>query len=735
MAVETVSIRDLITPNFYGVWREMDEPEVTEVLMKGGRSSRKSTTVGTKIFAGLTGDPQAHAVIGRRYSVELRNTVFALMQRVCSRMKLEHIWRFTVSPMRVINVKTGQMIIFDGFDDPDKSKSTEMPFGYVKYLWLEEADQYGGMEDIRKVKQSFLRGEGGHRLFIMTWNPPRSGRSWINQEAKVPKKGRVVHHSTSYEVPDSTLGEVFVTDREHLRQVNEQAWRHEYMGEEVGNGLEVFKNVELREFSDEECATFTNVRQGLDWGYAVDPVALVRASYDRKRRTLTIFGERSGIGVGNRELDDMTPDDWKDTHTYADSAEPKSIDEMRNEYGWKITPAAKGPGSVNRGVKWLAELEKIVIDPTRCPRSAKEFMNYSLEVRKGGEVISDYPDKDNHCIAGSSMIETLHGMKSMRDVEPMDFVLTRNGWHVVTDHWSNGIRDTVLINGKLKATSDHSVFFNGSFSPIDTMRYGDILLEAWNQKKLNIEGSGITATRIDRVLVRAVTSNGLLSFSTGKYGKTTMGRFLRGCTSIIRTGIMVTIALKILNYWTRKGTCKSIVNCGLLSGSNGNESTLKGSDHSQRNGMLQKTGGNGIANTARNPLQSEKRRTSLARIAGSLSSHLTIMRNIVQTLAVLLRDENLVLTMKRGFVSFVVKNTGSIATPDSNLVLCPVVQFQHIGQEEVFDMTVSESHEFFADGILVHNCIDSARYCAQEWMAPEAQPKPVVRNLPTVSHW
>jgi phage terminase large subunit len=213
----------------------------------------------------------------------------------------------------------------------------------------------------------------------------------------IPKAGRVIHTSDSYGVPVEWLGERFIRDRELLKQRDELAWRHEYKGEPVGTGTEVFTNVELRELSDGEVAALGNIRQGLDWGYANDPVAFVRCSFDRKRQTLTIFDERGGIGISNRALDSLIPTAWKSIETRPDSSEPKSIDEMKDEFGWKVRGATKGPGSVERGIKWLAGL-KIIIDPVRCPHSAKEFVNYALDRDRSGQVISRYPDRDNHWI-------------------------------------------------------------------------------------------------------------------------------------------------------------------------------------------------------------------------------------------------------------------------------------------------------------------------------------------------
>ena len=50
-------------------------------------------------------------------------------------------------------------------------------------------------------------------------------------------------------------------------------------------------------------------------------------------------------------------------------------------------------------MKWLASLTKIVIDQTRCPNTATEFLNYEYEQDKDGNYISAYPDGDDHHIS------------------------------------------------------------------------------------------------------------------------------------------------------------------------------------------------------------------------------------------------------------------------------------------------------------------------------------------------
>lgn len=397
MISNKVQLSSIIAPQFYDLHKRIKTERAEEVWCKGGRGSTKSSYISILIFLLLSKDTNAHAFISRRYDNELRDTVYGQMQWACNKLGLETVWRFMVSPMQAVNIQTGQKILFRGIDNPLKAKSINLGHGYIKIVWFEEVDQYSGMPEIRSILQSIFRGEGNERIALFSYNPPKSARSWVNQESKVPKPGRIVHHSDYRTVPHEWLGDRFHADAEHLQKVNETAYRHEYLGEEVGTGLEIFNNVESRTITQEEIDSFNQIEQGLDFGYAVDPLSFVRLYYNTKKRWLYIFDERSGIGISNRQLYEMLPDHWRKQQTIADNAEPKSIDELRS-YGMNVIKCIKGPGSVEQGVKWLADLEKIIVDPVRCPRSAKEFVNYALEVNRNGDIISKYPDKDNHCI-------------------------------------------------------------------------------------------------------------------------------------------------------------------------------------------------------------------------------------------------------------------------------------------------------------------------------------------------
>ena len=392
-------LSELIAPSFHELHKEIKTEIYDDYWLKGGRGSPKSTFISIQILLGICKDPEANAAVFRRYQNELRDTVYGQFEWTASKIGIAHFFKFQLAPMQIIYLPTGQKIVFKAADNPRKMKSINLGKGYIKYAWFEEVDQFASIEEIRNIIQSVFRGENKKRISFYSFNPPKSGRSWVNQEAKMPKVGKQVHHSDYRDVPREWLGERFLTDAEHLRATNETAYRHEYLGEEVGTGLEVFTNVELVRLPDEEIATFDQIRQGLDFGYAVDPLCFERMHYTRKYRRVYFFHEISGINLFNREFYEKAKD-YARILTIADSAEPKSIDELRS-FGMRIRGAKKGPGSVEFGIKFLQDLEKIIIDPERCPRAAKEFINYALELGRDGEIKSRFPDKDNHTIDAS----------------------------------------------------------------------------------------------------------------------------------------------------------------------------------------------------------------------------------------------------------------------------------------------------------------------------------------------
>lgn len=391
-----VQLDQCIAPSFYDLHHDLKEDRYSEYWLKGGRGSTKSSFISVEIVLGMLQDPDTNAVAFRRYGNELRDTVYGQFEWAIRMLGVEDEFTFMYSPMQIVRNSTGQKIVFKAADNPRKIKSIQLGRGYIKYVWFEECDQFNGMRDIRNILQSVLRGVNRQRISFFSFNPPESPRAWTNAETKLTKPGRRIHHSTYLTVPREWLGDVFLAEAEHLEKTNNTAYRHEYLGEEVGTGLEVFNNVILREITSEERAMFDNIRQGIDFGYAADPVAFVRKHYDSTRRKLYFLNEFTGINVSNRKLFEETKG-YHDILATCDSAEPKSIVELHG-YGMRVRGAKKGPDSVEYGIKFMQDMEQIVIDPNTCPLAAKEFMTYALKRGRDGEIINQFPDKDNHTI-------------------------------------------------------------------------------------------------------------------------------------------------------------------------------------------------------------------------------------------------------------------------------------------------------------------------------------------------
>ena len=394
----TCKLSEIVSPAFVESHRAVKSGEINELVEKGGRGGAKSSYISIELLLLLLKHPMIHACVFRRVGNTLRTTVYAQICWAIAAMGLSSKFKCTVSPMECVYLPTGQKIMFFGMDDPGKVKSIKVPFGYIGIDWFEELDQFDGPEQIRNVEQSTLRG-GPFSFTFKSFNPPAMARNWANQYVKEQKAGKMVHHSTYLTTPFEWLGPRFIADAEHLKATNPTGYRHEYMGEVVGSGTEVFQNLSLRSITDAEIQQFDRVTSGVDWGWYPDPWAFNRMHYDAGRRTLYLFDELTRRRTSNQDTGKLVMERIEeDELVVADSAEEKSCNDYRS-YGIRCRGAEKGPGSVNYSMKWLQSLASIVIDPERCPDTAKEFSEYEYERDdKTGEVIEDYPDAANHHI-------------------------------------------------------------------------------------------------------------------------------------------------------------------------------------------------------------------------------------------------------------------------------------------------------------------------------------------------
>lgn len=369
-----------------------------EYVFSGGRGSLKSSYVGFKVVELLINHPDINACAVRKVSNTIRDSVYAQIKWCIIELGLEEQFRFTTSPPEIQYKKTGQVIYFRGADDPAKIKSIKPVRGYLGILWFEEVDQFAGDEELRSIQQSVLRGQGTEFYLFKSFNPPRSRMNFMNRYVTEPKANLVVHTSNYLESPREWLGDFFLTEAEHLKATNPEAYEHEYMGVANSAGGLVFDNVYAETISDEQLQTFDRIYQGVDWGWYPDQYAFIRMHYDADDETVCLFDEYYVNKQSNEQTGQwIQAKGYDDFPVICDSAEPKSI----NDYigmGIPARGAAKGPGSIEYGFKWL-QRRRIVIDPERCPYAYKEFTTYQYEKDKEGNDISGYPDGNDHAIS------------------------------------------------------------------------------------------------------------------------------------------------------------------------------------------------------------------------------------------------------------------------------------------------------------------------------------------------
>lgn len=399
---ETYHIDLEIVPDvFHKMIRDIRAKKHTEYILPGGRGSMKSSTISLIIPELIKNNPNMHALILRKVGNTIKDSVYAQMKWAIDKLNLTEEFSCKVSPMEITYKPTGQKIYFRGADDPLKIKSIKPEFGYIGIVWFEELDQFAGPEEIRNIQQSAIRG-GNEAYKFKSFNPPRSKNNWANEytaEAEEKDENAMVQHSTYLDlgIEQEWLGDIFLEDAEHLKETNPDAYKNEYLGEANGNGGNIFEYIEERTITDEEISHFDRIYQGVDWGWYPDPFAFLRIYYDHARETIYFLDE---IGE-NKKSNDWTAAEIKkrgydDYVITCDSAENKSVNDYRDA-GLLARGAIKGPGSVEYSMKWWQK-RKLVFDPARTPKALKEFKKYEFERDKDGNIISGYPDKDNHFI-------------------------------------------------------------------------------------------------------------------------------------------------------------------------------------------------------------------------------------------------------------------------------------------------------------------------------------------------
>lgn len=239
---------------------------------------------------------------------------------------------------------------------------------------------------------------GGSKFVVFkSFNPPISQSNWANQYVNTPDDSAYRHKSDYRSVSIEWLGEMFIERAEHLKATNERAYNHEYLGLPVGLGTNIFDMLEVRTITDEEIQKYESIYQGQDWGWWPDPKAFIRAAYVPNKEKIILLDELGGCKIRVKEMaKQIKKAGYDDYMIYCGLDDDEFVIDFRDA-GLPARDASAGPGSRKYTFEWL-QCRTIVIDPARTPRAYKEIIEYEHEVDSNGEVISDYPDGNDHWI-------------------------------------------------------------------------------------------------------------------------------------------------------------------------------------------------------------------------------------------------------------------------------------------------------------------------------------------------
>ena len=365
-------------------------------VVKGSRGSKKSTTTAQDIILKMTMYPLANTLVIRKTFNSHKDSTWTQLKWAAKNLGLEDDWNFSKSPLEATRKSTGQKILFRGLDDPMSITSITVEHGYLCWAWFEEAFQVMNEDDFNKVDMS-IRGQlpdGYYKQITITFNP-WSEKHWLKKRFFDTNDPNILALTTTYEC-NEWLGPDDRALFEQMKINNPRRYNIEGLGNwGIAEGL-VYENFIEQEFDYMEISKRAGTKAvfGLDFGYTNDPTAFIAAIVDQENKELYIFDEHYQKAMTNEDIANMIKYKGysKETIT-ADSAEPKSIDDIKSKGIYRIKAAKKGKDSILNGIQNIQDY-KIIIHP-KCENFLIEINNYVWS-NKNGVVINKPIDDFNH---------------------------------------------------------------------------------------------------------------------------------------------------------------------------------------------------------------------------------------------------------------------------------------------------------------------------------------------------
>jgi phage terminase large subunit len=354
------------------VFRHLEESTTKITVQQGGTRSGKTYNILLWIiFSYCEKNTGKIVTICRKTFPALRGTVMRDFFQIIKDHEIysEDFHSKTANEYRL----NGNVIEFISLDMPQKIRGRKRDL-----LFCNEANELS-QEDWTQLL--FRTNE----KVILDYNPSEEFH-WIYDQ--VLTRSDVEFHQTTYK-DNPFLGDVIKEEIERLRGVDENYWRVYGLGERGQARSLVYTFSTVKEIPKEAKL----ISYGLDFGYSSDPTSLVRTYLLGDDMYVDELLYRTGMtnqDIAN-EMKALGLD--RSNEVYADSAEPKSIEEIYR-MGWNVKPTIKG--SINIGIDIIRRYKLHATESSF--NLIKELRNYKYIEDKNGIMTNKPVDNFNHAL-------------------------------------------------------------------------------------------------------------------------------------------------------------------------------------------------------------------------------------------------------------------------------------------------------------------------------------------------